>query len=95
MCGLTDADYIKGLQMATKSFRLGLPKHVFYEDVDAEIEAAVSEAVGVFRKLVADVRDIQLPRLSNASTAFAEVSALHGERFERRQKPSIRLFGSI
>jgi aspartyl-tRNA(Asn)/glutamyl-tRNA(Gln) amidotransferase subunit A len=89
-----DADYIKGLHVPTKSFRIGLPKNVFYEDVDAEIEAAVSEAVGVFRKLVADIRDIHLPRLSNASTVFAEVSALHGERFEKTPEafhPAIRV----
>jgi hypothetical protein len=47
----------------------------------------------VLSQLVGNVRDVKLPKLTNASTAFAEVAAVHGARFEKTPEcfhPTIR-----
>ena len=45
----------------SKGLRLGLVREHFGEGLDAEVEAAVREAVGVYRSLGATVRELSLP----------------------------------
>jgi aspartyl-tRNA(Asn)/glutamyl-tRNA(Gln) amidotransferase subunit A len=66
---------------------------MYYEKLDADVEAAVSEAIVVLRHLAASVRDVELPQIAVPSTVFAEVAALHSQRFEKTPEvfhPSIR-----
>jgi aspartyl-tRNA(Asn)/glutamyl-tRNA(Gln) amidotransferase subunit A len=66
---------------------------MYYENLDADVDAGVSEAIVVLRRLAASVRDVELPRITVPSTTFAEVAALHSERFEKTPEvfhPSIR-----
>ena len=43
------------------TLRLGVPRAVFYETLDPEIERAVNEALEVLRRLTAGARDVTLP----------------------------------
>jgi aspartyl-tRNA(Asn)/glutamyl-tRNA(Gln) amidotransferase subunit A len=54
-------DYRAALRMNASSLRVGIARQFFFDDLDAEIDAAVREALGVVRKLTANVRDISLP----------------------------------
>jgi aspartyl-tRNA(Asn)/glutamyl-tRNA(Gln) amidotransferase subunit A len=88
------SDYVKAARLSCRRFRVGLPRSVFYENLDVDIERAMAEAVRVIGQLVAEVRNVQLPKLTTVSTALAEVAALHGARFEKTPEafhPAIRV----
>src|SRR5579872_7056594 len=44
-------DYTQAMRVKTSSFQLGIPRALFYEGLDPEIEAAVHQALDVLRKL--------------------------------------------
>ncbi|MBI1886054.1 MAG: Asp-tRNA(Asn)/Glu-tRNA(Gln) amidotransferase subunit GatA [Chloroflexi bacterium] len=46
-----------------KGLRLGVPREYFFDNVDAEVEAAVRGAVAVLEELGASVREVSLPHL--------------------------------
>jgi aspartyl-tRNA(Asn)/glutamyl-tRNA(Gln) amidotransferase subunit A len=71
--------YSSSLQRATSSMRLGVPRSLFYEDVDAEILDAVERALDVLGELTASTRDIELPPLPQARPVLVESYAYHAE----------------
>jgi aspartyl-tRNA(Asn)/glutamyl-tRNA(Gln) amidotransferase subunit A len=70
-------DYLQSLRMKTSTLRLGIPRKLFYQDLDPEIEAAVSQALDVFRKLTAGTSDVELPAVGNIPVLAAEAYAYH------------------
>ncbi|HEX8561252.1 MAG TPA: Asp-tRNA(Asn)/Glu-tRNA(Gln) amidotransferase subunit GatA [Pyrinomonadaceae bacterium] len=54
-------DYAAGLGGDLKGARLGVPRALFGEGLDADVRARVEEAVEVYRGLGAEVMDIELP----------------------------------
>lgn len=57
-----------GLRLApparpVKALRIGIPRAVYFEQLEAETAGAVEEAIGVLRRLTAGTRDVQLPAL--------------------------------
>jgi len=74
------SDYTRALRMPVEKLRLGVPRVLFYENVDAEVNAAVEEATAVLRKLTAGVKDMILPRGPNASAVWGpEIYAYHAQ----------------
>ena len=81
-----------------KGLRIGRPRQIFYEGCDAEIAAAMDASLDVFRRLGANVVDIDLPDFSawNAAAALlhaAEANAIHDEWFRTRPEdyaPQVR-----
>jgi aspartyl-tRNA(Asn)/glutamyl-tRNA(Gln) amidotransferase subunit A len=71
------ADYVAGLSEGTRSLRVGVPRAHFYDDLDLEVGAAVEQALGVIRTLVADVRDIQIEVSNDRAVQAAESFAYH------------------
>jgi aspartyl-tRNA(Asn)/glutamyl-tRNA(Gln) amidotransferase subunit A len=54
-------DYRRALRTRVATLRLGVPRTVFFDSLDPEIENAVDAAIDVLRKLTASLRDVQLP----------------------------------
>ncbi len=54
-------DYVARLREPFKGMTIGLVREHFAEGLDAEVEASVREAVGVYRSLGATVKEVSLP----------------------------------
>ena len=77
-------DYTAALRAKVSTLRLGAPRRVFYENLDAEIEAAINAALVVLRRLAAGLRDVSLPSISDTiapNIVFAENYAFHAPYF--------------
>ena len=77
-------DYAAALRAKVSALRLGTPRPVFYDQLDPEIEAAISTALGVLRRLTGGVRDVSLPPISDTMTpniVLAENYAFHAPYF--------------
>jgi aspartyl-tRNA(Asn)/glutamyl-tRNA(Gln) amidotransferase subunit A len=73
------ADYVSALREGSKSLRVGVPRAYFYDDLDADVAAAVEQALGVIKTLVAELRDISLDVPTNRKLQSAESYAFHAE----------------
>jgi aspartyl-tRNA(Asn)/glutamyl-tRNA(Gln) amidotransferase subunit A len=77
------SDYARALQTSVAKLRLGLPRKMFFEGLDLEVETAVEEAVAVLRKLTAsirDIRDVTLPPVPSAAAVWGpEIYAYHAQ----------------
>jgi aspartyl-tRNA(Asn)/glutamyl-tRNA(Gln) amidotransferase subunit A len=76
-------DYTKALGQKVSAFRLGIPRAVFYEGVDPEIEHAVNDALQVLRQLTASTRDVELPKYERLPVVGAEAYAFHSPYFTK------------
>jgi len=86
-------DYAAALGSRPAALRLGLPRAVFYESLDAEIERAVNEALRVLRGLSASVQDVRLPPYKTLPIVGAEAYAYHAPYFTKtpdRYQPMTR-----
>jgi aspartyl-tRNA(Asn)/glutamyl-tRNA(Gln) amidotransferase subunit A len=72
-------DYAQGVRARVAALRLGIPRKLFFEQLDPEIEKAVNQAIEVLRKLTANVHDVQLPALEPQPLVDAEAYAYHAE----------------
>ena len=63
-------DYMSALGRPVKGLRLGLPRGHFFEDLDAEVEAAVRSAVAVLAGLAVTVEEVSLPRAAYGREMF-------------------------
>ncbi|MDH3420757.1 MAG: amidase [Gammaproteobacteria bacterium] len=75
-------DYSSALQRTTSNMRLGVPRNLFYEDVDVEILDGVERALDVLRGLTASTTDIELPPLPQARPVLVESYAYHAGYLE-------------
>jgi aspartyl-tRNA(Asn)/glutamyl-tRNA(Gln) amidotransferase subunit A len=86
------------LEGSLKELRIGRPRQLFYDGCDAEIAAAMDAALEVFRRLGAQVIDVDLPDFAawNAAAALlhaAEANAYHDEWYRTRPQdysPQVR-----
>jgi len=86
-------DYTKALGQRVAALRLGIPRAVFYEGVDPEIEHAVNDALQVLRRLTASTRDVALPKYQTLPVVGAEAWAFHTPYFSKTPelyKPATR-----
>ncbi len=86
-------DYSGQLGADLTGLKIGLPKEYFDAGLDAGVAAAVEAAVGEFRKLGAEVRDISLPNSALAVPTYyvvapaecsSNLSRMDGVRFGHR-----------
>jgi aspartyl-tRNA(Asn)/glutamyl-tRNA(Gln) amidotransferase subunit A len=54
-------DYSRALTMQTAKLRLGIPRAIFFDNLDPEYAKAINGAIEVLRKFVATVTDVELP----------------------------------
>jgi aspartyl-tRNA(Asn)/glutamyl-tRNA(Gln) amidotransferase subunit A len=70
-------DYSAALHMPLGKLRLGLPRDYFFENLDAEVAAAVERAIELMRPKFREVRDVKLPRFQFVSNGSYDVELLH------------------
>jgi aspartyl-tRNA(Asn)/glutamyl-tRNA(Gln) amidotransferase subunit A len=70
-------DYVKAMQQKVSTLRLGIPRTVFYEKLEPEIEQAVNEALRVLGRLAASAREVELPTFKTLPVVGAEAYAFH------------------
>jgi len=77
------ANYLKGMQQKVSSLRIGIPRAVFYDSLDSEIQQAVNEALQVLRGLTASTRDVELPAYKTLPVVGAEAYTFHAPYFTK------------
>jgi aspartyl-tRNA(Asn)/glutamyl-tRNA(Gln) amidotransferase subunit A len=76
-------DYVGALRESGKNLRVGVPRAHFYEDLDAEVGAAMERALEVIRALVSEVREAKLDVPTDRTVQLAESYAYHSENVAR------------
>jgi aspartyl-tRNA(Asn)/glutamyl-tRNA(Gln) amidotransferase subunit A len=95
---IAESDLMRELEKPVAGLRIGRPRNVFYEGCDAEIAAAIERSLDAFRRLGAQVVDIELPDFASLSTMAAvlhaaEANPFHDEWFRTRPQdysPQVR-----
>ncbi len=78
-------DYVSGLREGVKSVRVGVVREYFFDELDAEVGAAVEQAVRVLASLGAEVKDVRLGNAvpTDRTLQAAESFAYHAENVGR------------
>jgi aspartyl-tRNA(Asn)/glutamyl-tRNA(Gln) amidotransferase subunit A len=76
-------DYTKALRHKVSTLRLGVPRAVFYEKLDFEIEQAMNDAMKVLARITVSTRDVVLPAYKPLPVVAAEAYAFHASYFTR------------
>jgi aspartyl-tRNA(Asn)/glutamyl-tRNA(Gln) amidotransferase subunit A len=74
---LPACDYAAETGGDTESLRLGVPRAFFFEEIDAEIESCVEDAIKLLGKLAASTKDVNIPVENDPTVATAEAYAYH------------------
>jgi aspartyl-tRNA(Asn)/glutamyl-tRNA(Gln) amidotransferase subunit A len=75
-------DYSRAVNIMTTKLRVGVPRDVFFDDLDREVAKAVQDALEVLRKLTASMGEIALPPWGPpGSVSDAEVYGYHAKWF--------------
>src|SRR3990167_4520303 len=62
--------YLNTLDRKVSGLKIGVPKEYFGEGIDPEVERKTKEALGIFEKLGATVKEISLPHTKYAIAAY-------------------------
>lgn len=65
-------DYVAGLNQATGGWRLGRPSGEYFSALDADVEAAVEDAIARLARITARTDRVALPPLPNLPVMFVE-----------------------
>ena len=76
-------DYAKALGQKVAQLRLGIPRAVFYEGLDPEIEQTMTAALAELRRLTASTQDVELPKYQTLPVVGAEAYAFHAPYFTK------------
>ncbi len=77
-------DYTAALQSPTQRLRVGIPRALFYDILEDDVQSAIDEALRTLKALVGPLVDVTLPPvLDLAGVVDAEMYAFHGPMFER------------
>jgi len=70
-------DYSRALTERTAALRVGIPRALFYEGLDPEVERAIEEALAVIRRQTMTMHDVELPKYETLPVVGAEAYAFH------------------
>ncbi len=87
-------DYTQTMKQPIQKLRLGIPRAPYFDRLDAETASAIEAAIAVLSKLVASIKDVQLPGTNGFSTLAlnAETEAYHLQLYRKaRQGYSISI----
>ena len=76
--------YLSALYQKTSELRLGVPRAVFFEELDGEIEDATEKALEVLSAITAETRDVELP-MTSVRVVPVEAYAYHAEYLEQEE----------
>ncbi len=65
------------LRESPSELRIGLPRRMYWEDLDSEVERVAREALQIFDELTAGLEEMTLPAVDNLTIADAEAYAFH------------------
>ncbi|MBS4052296.1 MAG: aspartyl/glutamyl-tRNA amidotransferase subunit A, partial [Methylomonas sp.] len=68
-------DYSAGLNDSLQGLKIGLPKQFFSAELDADMAAAIQAAVDEYRKLGAEVKEVDMPNLKLAIPAYYVIAS--------------------
>jgi len=80
---VTAPTYAKAMRQKVSRVRLGIPRAVFYEKLDPEIEQAVDKALDVLRHLTGSAYEVELPAYGTIPVVGAEAYAFHAPYFTK------------
>lgn len=63
-------DFTKSLINDVKGLKIGIPKEYFVEGMDEEVEKSVRDAIELFKKLGAEIKEISLPHTDYAISTY-------------------------
>ncbi|HEY6369025.1 MAG TPA: amidase [Candidatus Sulfotelmatobacter sp.] len=72
-------DYRSGLRATVKGMRVGVPRAYFFDDLEAEVAAAMEHALRGLQSLGAELREVQLDLPTDRMLQAAESHAYHAE----------------
>jgi aspartyl-tRNA(Asn)/glutamyl-tRNA(Gln) amidotransferase subunit A len=74
-------DYFKALDARKLSVRLGVPRTLFYENLDPDVEQAVNQALTVLSRWAHGMQDVELPEVTAlpVGPTRAEIYAYHAQ----------------
>ena len=76
-------DYAKALGQKVAQLRLGIPRAVFYDGLDPDIEQTITAALAELRRLTASTHDVELPKYQTLPVVGAEAYAFHAPYFTK------------
>jgi len=84
-------DFLKGINRGVQGLRLGVPKNLFFDGIDAEVEAAVRQAFVHLRRQGAKLVPVSLPlsehyRSVTDGISLPETAAYHQDMLRKRAK---------
>jgi aspartyl-tRNA(Asn)/glutamyl-tRNA(Gln) amidotransferase subunit A len=82
-------DYSQALHAPTRSLRIGVPRTYFYEQLHADVQAAVEAAIAHLRPQVREIRELTLPRLRQAENGDYDVELYHYQKPFFDQSPEL------
>src|SRR5215471_18118634 len=72
-------EYVGVLKEGTKTLRVGVPRHYFFDDLDPEVSSAMEHALMGISALVSHVNDVSLEVPTDRTLQAAESYAYHSE----------------
>jgi aspartyl-tRNA(Asn)/glutamyl-tRNA(Gln) amidotransferase subunit A len=72
-------DFCAGLQTKPSPIRLGVPRDVFFEKLDPEVDSAVRQAIALLDVITAGSREVTLPDIPDLPILDTEAYAYHAE----------------
>ena len=68
-------DFTKSLLNNVKGLKIGIPKEYFVEGMDGDVEKSVRDAVELFKKLGAEIKEVSLPHTDYAVSAYYVIAS--------------------
>jgi aspartyl-tRNA(Asn)/glutamyl-tRNA(Gln) amidotransferase subunit A len=88
-------DYTVALRDGIRGLRVGVPRTYFLDGINAEMERAFHEALGVLRTLGASVQDVEIPSIGS-SMAFLVIMLVEAFAYhERDLRERPQLYGDV
>jgi len=67
------------LEESVSALKIGVPRKGFFDDLQADVESCIDEALAVITKLVAEVREVQLEVAGHRTIFNAEIYEYHSQ----------------
>lgn len=80
------ADYPAAISAETSSLRVGIPYEFFYEQLDAEVEQAITAALSVLKTISAGLTDVSVPVDPDYTVHTSEAYAFHAKFMEENSQ---------
>jgi aspartyl-tRNA(Asn)/glutamyl-tRNA(Gln) amidotransferase subunit A len=77
------AEYLRATAEGTRRLRLGRPAGFWFEELDADVAAAIDAALARLGELTAGVTHVELPPVPSLSILFVEASAYLGDAVKK------------